>query len=226
MEPPPTSSRAARSASRRPPPSSDRTARPASVSLQTSQSGLIGLRIHGAAQPWRMQLRIVCGLTVWPFSSNRGSLPPGWSRPRASHRLCAALGRNRRTPDVAAGAAGGVADVTACPANRAAPVPRLVILSSLTRHGSAAGPVSPPRDARRPPAPFFRSAFGRPGGCSMGFCLPAGRMLASCHGLPRGRKISRPPRKSGQGRNDKRANEPMSSRKPCETRAHPTRRPA
>lgn len=33
--------------------------RPASVSLHTSQSGMIGLRIHGSAQPWRTQLLMV-----------------------------------------------------------------------------------------------------------------------------------------------------------------------
>ena len=39
------------------------TVRPISVSLQTSQSGLIGLLNQGSAQPRRMQLRTVCSLT-------------------------------------------------------------------------------------------------------------------------------------------------------------------
>lgn len=39
------------------------TARPDSVSLQTSQSGLMGLANHGSAQPFTMQLRTVRSLT-------------------------------------------------------------------------------------------------------------------------------------------------------------------
>ena len=53
------------------------TVRPAAVSLQTSQSGLIGLANHGSAQPRLIQLRIVLGLIGCPSRSKIGSLPPG-----------------------------------------------------------------------------------------------------------------------------------------------------
>jgi len=38
--------------------------RPSSVSLQTSQSGLVGFANQGSAQPWSMQLRMVRVLTL------------------------------------------------------------------------------------------------------------------------------------------------------------------
>src|SRR5216684_2210736 len=68
------------------------TRRPSGVSLQISQSGLSGLENHGSAQPRSTQVLTVRGLTRWPLRSNSGSLPPGWSRPRASQARCAAFG--------------------------------------------------------------------------------------------------------------------------------------
>ena len=69
--------------------------RPASVSRQTSQSGLIGLGIQGSAQPSRTQALMVCALKVWPSLSNKGSFPPGWPTPRLSHWRCTTEGRRR-----------------------------------------------------------------------------------------------------------------------------------
>ncbi len=51
--------------------------RPSSVSLQTSQSGLIGLANHGSAHPCARQLLTVRGLTRRPVLSKSGNLPPG-----------------------------------------------------------------------------------------------------------------------------------------------------
>lgn len=65
--------------------------RPLSVSRQTNQSGLIGLSNHGSARPFRMQLFTVRSLIFWPSRSNKGSLPPGCSRPRASQARWALL---------------------------------------------------------------------------------------------------------------------------------------
>ena len=51
--------------------------RPSSVSLQTSQSGLIGLANQGSAHPCARQLFTVRELTRWPVLSKSGNLPPG-----------------------------------------------------------------------------------------------------------------------------------------------------
>lgn len=63
----------------------------AGVSLQTSQSGLIGLENQGSAQPASIQARIVLAGISRPFSSKRGSLPPGCSRPLFNHRFWGAV---------------------------------------------------------------------------------------------------------------------------------------
>src|SRR6266851_3698512 len=68
------------------------TRRPSGVSLQISQSGFSGLENQGSAQPRSTQVLTVRGLTRWPLRSKSGSLPPGWSRPRASQARCAAFG--------------------------------------------------------------------------------------------------------------------------------------
>src|SRR5258708_10084625 len=73
------------------------TRRPSGVSLQISQSGFNGLENQGSAQPCSTQVLTVRGLTRWPLRSKRGSLPPGWSRPRASQARCAAFGGPDRT---------------------------------------------------------------------------------------------------------------------------------
>jgi hypothetical protein len=52
--------------------------RPSSVSLQTSQSGLIGLSNHVSTQPFFRQLLMIELLICCPSESNSGSLPPGW----------------------------------------------------------------------------------------------------------------------------------------------------
>ena len=56
--------------------------RPASVSLQTSQSGFSGLLNQGSAQPLSRQACTTSGAIAWPSRSNSGSLPPAWVKPR------------------------------------------------------------------------------------------------------------------------------------------------
>ena len=66
---------------------------PASVSLQTNQSGFSGLLNHGSAQPWPMHWRTMAGSTSWPSRSNSGSLPPGWASPRRKYSVSEIAGR-------------------------------------------------------------------------------------------------------------------------------------
>lgn len=82
----------------RPEPNASATARPASVSRQTSQSGLIGLENQGSAHPATIQARMVRGETSRPPSSKSGSLPPACSSPRRSHRNCTGVGKTVLPP--------------------------------------------------------------------------------------------------------------------------------
>ena len=61
----------------------DATLLPSSVNLQTIQSGFNGLANHGVAHPALTHTRTVLALTARPCPSNRGSFPPGRSRPRS-----------------------------------------------------------------------------------------------------------------------------------------------
>src|SRR3954463_4551933 len=83
-----------------------RIARPASVMRQTTQSGLRGLLNQRSAQPAARQALTISRSIRCPSSSNSGSLPPGWLRPRRSQCKCRSSGTAQISREAVMGRSG------------------------------------------------------------------------------------------------------------------------